>query len=158
MIKTKKKNIHAPLVITGYVLFALLVIATLASTTIPFGLLLFNPKVMHVNVAVFLVAFTVGTLLPVVLGYIVGDHSIKTKNKLTLVFCFCGLGKQPVERNIARIGRMESAQDCSRSTACYQIMTVYPISTSLWMELTGPELNSPIFAHCLPLRRALYRE
>jgi len=83
MIKTKKKNIHAPLVITGYVLFALLIIATLASTTIPFGLLLFNPKVMHVNVAVFLVAFTVGTLLPVVLGYIVGDHSIKTKNKLT---------------------------------------------------------------------------
>jgi hypothetical protein len=36
-----------------------------------------------------------------------------------------------VERNIARIGRMESAQDRSRSTACYQIMTVYPISTSL---------------------------
>lgn len=33
-----------------------------------------------------------------------------------------GLGKEPVERNIARIGRMESAQDRSRSPACYPIM------------------------------------
>lgn len=83
MVKTKKKNIHLPLVVTGYVLFSLLVIATLISTTIPFGILLFNPKVLHYNVSIILVAFTVGALLPVLLGYIIGDHSVKTKSKLS---------------------------------------------------------------------------
>ena len=71
-----------PLVVTGYVLFLLLVIATLMSTTIPFGVLLFNPKVMHYNVAVIVIALTIGTLLPVFIGYIIGDHSIKSKSKL----------------------------------------------------------------------------
>lgn len=83
MIKTKKKNIHLPLVVTGYVLFGLLVIATLISTTIPFGILLFQPNVMHENIAVMVFAFTIGTILPVLLGYLIGDRSIKTKSRLT---------------------------------------------------------------------------
>jgi len=83
MIKTKNKNIYVPLVITGYVLFALLVIGTLLSTTIPYSILLFNPRVLHFNVAVTLVAFTIGALLPMLVGYSIGDHSIKTKSKLS---------------------------------------------------------------------------
>ena len=83
MAKTKKISIHLPLVVSGYVLFSLLVIEVLISTTIPFGTMLFNPKVLHNNVAVMLVAFTVGALLPVLLGYIIGDHSLKTKSKLS---------------------------------------------------------------------------
>ncbi|MDB5161886.1 MAG: hypothetical protein JWM52_394 [Candidatus Saccharibacteria bacterium] len=82
MIKTKKKNIQLPLVITGYVLFSLLVVTTFISTTIPFGILLFNPRVLHYNVAVTLIALTVGALLPVLLGYIIGDNSVKSKSKL----------------------------------------------------------------------------
>ncbi len=82
MTKTKKTNIHLPLVVTGYVMFSLLVIGTLISTTIPFGIILFHPKVLHYNVAVMLIAFTVGALLPVLLGYVIGGHSVKTKSKL----------------------------------------------------------------------------
>lgn len=82
MIKTKKKNIHLPLVVIGYILFALLAVATLISVTVPYTVLLFNPKVLHVNVAVTLIAFTVGALLPVLLGYLIGDHAIKSKSKL----------------------------------------------------------------------------
>lgn len=83
MTKTKNKNTHLPLVATGYILFSLLVIATLISTTIPFGMLFLNPNAMHYNVAITLTALTLGTLLPALLGYIIGDHSVKTKNKLS---------------------------------------------------------------------------
>lgn len=82
MIKTKKKNALLPLVTVGYILFSLLVIATLISTTIPFGILLFNPNALHHNVTITLIAFTLGALLPSLLGYIIGDHSVKTKGKL----------------------------------------------------------------------------
>jgi len=83
MTKTKKTNIHLPLVVAGYILFSLLVIGTLVSTTIPFGILLFNPRVLHFNVAVTLFALTVGAVLPVFTGYIIGDRSVKTKSKLS---------------------------------------------------------------------------
>lgn len=83
MTKTKKKNIHKPLVVAGYSLFALLVVATLISTTIPFGLLLFNPRVLHINVAVTVISLTIGAILPVLIGYIIGGQSIKTKSKLS---------------------------------------------------------------------------
>lgn len=83
MIKTKKQNAHLPLVTIGYILFSLLVIATLISTTIPFGMLLFNPNALHYNVAITLIALTLGALLPALLGYIIGDHSVKTKSKLS---------------------------------------------------------------------------
>ncbi len=83
MIKTKKKSIHVPLVVSGYVLFSLLIIATLLSTTIPFGILLFNPRVLHHNVAVITIALTVGSFLPVLIGYVIGDRSTKSKNRLS---------------------------------------------------------------------------
>lgn len=83
MANTKKKSIHLPLVVTGYILFSLIVIQTLISTTIPFGILLFNPKVLHYNVAVTLIALTIGAILPVLLGYIIGDHSVKNKSRLS---------------------------------------------------------------------------
>ena len=81
MTKTKKTNPQTPLVIAGYILFVLLIIAVLLSTTIPFGRMLFNPRVLHHNVALFTVALTVGTILPTYLGYAIGDHSVKSKSK-----------------------------------------------------------------------------
>lgn len=83
MAKTKNNKAHLPLVVTGYILFFLLTIGVLVSTTIPFGIMLFNPRVLHGNVAVLLIALTVGALLPVTLGYIIGDQSVKTKNRLS---------------------------------------------------------------------------
>lgn len=83
MVKTKTKNIHIPLVVAGYSLFILLVVATLISTTIPYGVLLFDPRVRHYNVAVMLIAFTIGALLPAVLAYVIGDKSIKSKSHLS---------------------------------------------------------------------------
>ncbi len=81
MIKTKKKNAQSPLIVTGYILFALLVIGVLLSTTIPFGRMLFNPNVLHYNVALFTIALTVGAILPATIGYIIGDRAVKSKNK-----------------------------------------------------------------------------
>lgn len=83
MTKTKKKNFHLPLVVTGYALFSLLLVATLLSSTIPLTTMLFDPRVLRLNVTVILIAFTIGSLLPLLLGYIIGDHSIKTKSKLS---------------------------------------------------------------------------
>ena len=83
MTKTKtNNNIHRPLVITGYTLFILLLIAVLISTTIPMGMMLFNPRVLHYNVAVLAVALTIGALLPFLVGYLIGDRSTKSKNKI----------------------------------------------------------------------------
>ena len=46
---------------------------------------------------------------------------------------FGGLGIKPVERHIARIVRVESTQDRSRSPACYPIMPFYQIlRASAW--------------------------
>ena len=83
MVKTKKTNPHSPLVITGYILFALLIVAVLLSTTIPFGRMLFDPRVLRNNVAVITVALTVGAILPVFVGYMIGDHSVKSKSRLS---------------------------------------------------------------------------
>lgn len=83
MVNTKKKNVHVPLVITGYILFVLFVIAVILSIIIPFGKMLLDPRVLHFNVALFTVALTIGSLLPVVLGYLVGDRSVKSKSRLS---------------------------------------------------------------------------
>lgn len=83
MVKTKNKSTQHPLVITGYVLFALLVISVLLSTTIPFGRMLFDPRVLHNNVALITIALTVGAILPVLVGYIIGDHSVRSKSRLS---------------------------------------------------------------------------
>jgi len=82
MVKTKKINPQSPLVVSGYILFALLIIEVLLSTTIPFGRMLFDPQTLHYNVALFMVALTVGSLLPAFLGYVIGDHSVKSKTKI----------------------------------------------------------------------------
>lgn len=80
--KTKRANIHRPLVMMGYILFVLLVIGVILSTIIPFGTILFHPNSMKINVAVVLLALTVGAILPVLIGYFIGDHSVKSKSKL----------------------------------------------------------------------------
>ena len=83
MVKTKKLNLQYPLVITGYVLYALLVVAVLLSTTIPFGRMLLDPRTLHQNVALFTVALTLGALLPALLGYLIGDWSVRSKSKIS---------------------------------------------------------------------------
>ena len=81
MVKATKKNVHAPLITIGYLLFSLLIVATLLSTTIPFGRMLFDPRVLHFNVAVSAIALTIGAILPALLGYIIGSQSVKSRSK-----------------------------------------------------------------------------
>lgn len=83
MAKTKMKNIHKPLVITGYALFALLVVSVFVSTTIPFATIIAHPHAIKINATIVMIALTVGALLPVLVGYFVGDQSIKSKSKLS---------------------------------------------------------------------------
>ncbi|MFY9228043.1 MAG: hypothetical protein WAO28_01810 [Candidatus Microsaccharimonas sp.] len=83
MVKTKKHIPHIPLVVTGYILFSLLVLTTLLSTTIPFGRMLFDPRVLHGNVVVITVSLTIGAILPALIGYIIGNYSVKSKSKLS---------------------------------------------------------------------------
>lgn len=83
MVKTKKLNPQYPLVITGYILFTVLIIGVLLSTTIPFGRMLFNPRTLHQNVAIFTIALTVGALLPAFLGYLIGDKSVKSNGRMS---------------------------------------------------------------------------
>jgi hypothetical protein len=82
MTKIKKTNSHSRLTLTGYILFSLLIVSVLLSTTIPFWSLLFNPHALRVNVAISTIALTIGAFLPVLVGYVIGDHSIKTKSRL----------------------------------------------------------------------------
>lgn len=82
MTKTKKTNSHFRLTLTGYILFSLLIVSVLLSTTIPFGKLLFNPQALHANVAIVTIALTIGAFLPMLVGYAIGDHSIKSKSRL----------------------------------------------------------------------------
>lgn len=83
MKKTKKTNFHSPLVVTGYILFALLVVQLLISTIIPMGKMLFDPRVLQGNVAAMLVGFTIGALFPALVAYFIGDKAIKSKSKLS---------------------------------------------------------------------------
>lgn len=85
MIKTKNKNknIHTPLVIAGYALFALLLLSVFFSTTLPWTSILSHPNSIKVNVVIAMVSLTIGALLPVVVGYVIGDHSVKSKSKLS---------------------------------------------------------------------------
>ncbi len=77
------KNISTPLIITGYVLYCMLIIAVLLSTTIPFGMLLSNPHVVVPNVIVSMTALTVGALLPALIGYIAGSKQTKSTSKVS---------------------------------------------------------------------------
>lgn len=83
MAKIKTKNSHTPLVFIAYVLFALLIVSIILSTLIPFGGLLFTPRVLYWNVILLTVFLVVGAILPVLIGYFVGDQSVKSKSKLT---------------------------------------------------------------------------
>lgn len=66
----------------GCVLFVLFVVGIFFSTTLPLGKVLFSPHPRHFNVALFMIALTVGSLLPAVLGYVIGDYSTKAKERI----------------------------------------------------------------------------
>lgn len=83
MANTKKNNIYVPLVVAGYALFLLLVLSVFMSTTLPRLSILSYPGAIKINALVAMVSLTIGALLPVVVGYCVGDHSIKSKSKLS---------------------------------------------------------------------------
>lgn len=83
MAKTRIANPQSPLVVLGYILFALLIIGVLLSTTIPYGRMLFDPQTLHYNVILIMTSLTVGTLLPALLAYIVGNHFVKSKSKMS---------------------------------------------------------------------------
>lgn len=86
MIKIKRLNPQSTLSITGYILFALLVVSAMLSTIIPYGKMLFNPRVLHYNVFLTATALTIGTLLPPLLGYTIGIQFTKVKSKQTRHF------------------------------------------------------------------------
>lgn len=44
--------------------------------------MLFDPRILHYNVALFAISLTVGALLPALVGYTIGDHAVKSKGKL----------------------------------------------------------------------------
>lgn len=83
MAKIKTNKIHKPLVVTGYISFALLVASVFISTTIPFATILAQPNSIKLNVTIIMISLTVGALLPVLVGYFIGDTSVKSKSKLT---------------------------------------------------------------------------
>lgn len=76
---------YVPLVVTGYTLFSLLVVATLLSTTIPWAQILIanSTKASFYNITVSYIALTLGAFLPILIGYAIGSISIKSKNKLS---------------------------------------------------------------------------
>ncbi len=80
MNDTKQKDIYTPLIVTGYITFALLVLSTLISTTIPFGALLLQSSAKQDNVLVSMMALTVGAILPILIGYIIGSRVAAPKN------------------------------------------------------------------------------
>lgn len=82
MTKIKKINPQFPLVVSGYILFTLLAISVLLDT-IPQAIMLFDPRILRYNVALFMVALILGSLLPAFLAYVIGDHAVKSKNKLS---------------------------------------------------------------------------
>lgn len=77
-----KATAYSALVITGYILYGLLFVSVLLSTVFPWGELLLRPQAIRYNVILSLVALTVGALLPTVIGYLVGDKTTKSKNRL----------------------------------------------------------------------------
>lgn len=81
-VKTVDKGPYRPLVIAGYVLFVLFVVGIFFSTTLPLGKVLFSPHPRHFNVALFMITLTVGSLLPAILGYVIGDYSTKAKERI----------------------------------------------------------------------------
>ena len=83
MIKKKHKNSsHQQYVTwTGYGLFALIFAGLAITTIIPFAGLLANPRVLHMNVLITLLSFTVGVLLPFIVAYVIGDKAARSKNK-----------------------------------------------------------------------------
>ncbi len=82
MVKKHKRNdmLQKTTILFGYTLFVLLVLGTMFSTVVPFGVLAFQPHVRHINVLVTLLTLTISALLPLILAYIVGDKTTRTKN------------------------------------------------------------------------------
>lgn len=80
--KTNNKNAQLPLVIAGYSLFALLIVAVALTTAVPFGKMLFSPHVLRFNVSLFMISLIVGALLPALVGYFIGDHAVKAKSRV----------------------------------------------------------------------------
>lgn len=83
MIKTKTKNTkpNSLIITTGYILFIALASSIILSTTLPFGMMLSNPEVRHFNVIVAMLSLTLGGILPVLLGYIIGVNCTKSNDK-----------------------------------------------------------------------------
>lgn len=84
MKKQNKKtdNFKKITILFGYVLFTLLLITVTISTIIPFGSMLLNPIVRHLNVAVLLVSLVAGAILPPLISYLIGDRVTHSKSKL----------------------------------------------------------------------------
>lgn len=82
MKKANNTNIYKPLVIAGYAAFGIFLISILFSTTIPWSNILLNQNSIKLNAFIAMAALTIGAVLPPLIGYFVGDHSVKSKSKL----------------------------------------------------------------------------
>jgi len=81
--KQASENSRRKVTVTfGYGLFAVAVLAVIVVTIIPYGTLLLNPSVKHLNVATMLFAFVAAAIVPFLVAYIIGDKATRTKDKL----------------------------------------------------------------------------
>ena len=76
-----KNKLQKKVTISGYVLFALLIIATFTSTTIPFFMILQHPDARHENVIIAMLSLTLGALLPALIAYFMADAATRSKNR-----------------------------------------------------------------------------
>lgn len=82
MAKRNKKITPQRITIcAGYVLFALMVISLVLFTVLPFGSLLSNPATKHVNIVILIVSFSIGSIFPILVSYLIGNSPILSKNK-----------------------------------------------------------------------------
>lgn len=66
-------------IITGYAIYGLLILYTILSVLIPWGLLVPRATVNQGGAVIFALALTAGMLAPGIIGYIIGDKSVRTR-------------------------------------------------------------------------------
>lgn len=81
MVKNTNKTQQKITIWYGYGLFVLLVLGVIISLVIPTLQLLIRPEVNHFNVTVFLISLAAGSLLPMLISYIIGDKASRVKDK-----------------------------------------------------------------------------
>lgn len=83
MVKKHKHNdtLQKTTITFGYGLFIAFVLSVTLSTVIPFSVIAFDSRARHINVIAIMLSLTLSAVLPLILAYIIGDKSTRTKNE-----------------------------------------------------------------------------